>query len=334
MIMNGIDKRYYKININGSDHIFTNVQKSDNHYLVNEVDKNGNAGEFVHRISQAEFDRAVIADTLSDLIGCKKSDYIFKAFIVNTHEYDNGNKETSGEWLYFPTTKDEVSAVFEKIGLPENASPDTYFFDNYACGNDDLKKCLTMYESIDALNYLANRISELEDIEMTVFQAVIQTKESQNIKDAINLTYNTECFDIISDMKSWENIGSYIAEREGTGIDVIGDLSNYIDYATYGRAYANDNGGYFLGDVYLERNSTALTEKYNGNIKTIPPEYAVTKNYLETAEKSEEQNYNQLDGRINNTDKKPSIKEQLKTISNEQSKSEPQQQRKPREETL
>lgn len=56
----------------------------------------------------------------------------------------------------------------------------------------------------------------------------------------------------------------------------MGDLSNFIDYAAYGRAYANDNGGYFLDDIYLERNSADLTEKYNGEIEDIPPEYLVT----------------------------------------------------------
>ena len=206
----------------------------------------------------------------------KNSDYIFKAFIVNSAEYDNGNKETSGVWLYFPTDAETVKHTFEKIGLSENASSDKYFFDDYACGNDDLKKCFSMYESVDTLNYLAERISELEDIEMSVFQAVIRTKHCENIKDAINITYNTECFDIVSDMGSWENIGAYIAEREGFGIGVIGGLSNFIDYAAYGRAYANDNGGYFLDDIYLERNSADLTEKYNGDIETIPPEYIVT----------------------------------------------------------
>lgn len=129
---------------------------------------------------------------------------------------------------------------------------------------------------IDELNYLANRISELEDIETTVFQTVIRTKECQSIEDAVNLTYNTECFDIIADMGSWENIGAYIAEREGLGAGVLGDLSKFIDYGSYGRAYANDNGGYFLDDIYLERNSAVLTEKYNGNIENIPPEYIVT----------------------------------------------------------
>lgn len=261
------------------------------------------------------------------------SDYIFKAFIVNSFEYDNGNKETSGAWLYFPSDAETVKRTFEEIGLPENASPDTYFFDDYVCGNNDLKKCLGLNESVDALNYLANRISELEDIEMTVFQAVIQTKECQSIKDAINLTYNTECYDVIADMGSWENIGAYIAEREGFGIEVIGDLSNFIDYATYGRAYANDNGGYFVDDIYLEKNSSNATEKYNGSIEDIPNEYRVTS--VEWGQGYLSEKFNQANGIINNTDKKPSIKEQLKTISNERPKSEqPQPQKKPREETL
>ncbi len=204
------------------------------------------------------------------------SDYIFKAFIVNRFEYDNGNKETSGAWLYLPTDAETVKRTFEEIGLSENASPDKYFFDDYVCGNDDLKKCFSQYESVDALNYLATRISELEDVEMTVFQAAIKTKNCENIKDAINITYNTECFDIVCDMGSWKNVGAYIAEREGLGVEVLGQLSNYMDYATYGRAYANDNGGYLVDDVYVEKNSVNFTEKYNGNIEDIPPEYLVT----------------------------------------------------------
>lgn len=206
----------------------------------------------------------------------KNSDYIFKAFIVNSAEYDNGNKETSGAWLYFPTTKEDVSTLFKEIGLPNNADSGQYFIDEYKCGNSDLEKFLSIDSDIDELNYLANLVSELEDIEMTVFQTAIQTKECQSIKDAINIAYNTECFDIISDMGSWENIGAYITERNGFGVGVIGDLANYIDYAAYGRAYANDNGGYFVDDIYLEKNSANATEKYNGNIESIPSEYLVT----------------------------------------------------------
>ena len=206
------------------------------------------------------------------------NDYIFKAFIVNAAEYDNGNKETSGLWLTFPTAKDKVSALFKEIGLPNNADGGSYFIDEYECENDDLLKILSVHNDIDELNYLANRISELEDIEMTVFQTVIQTDECRNIMDAINITYNTERFNVVCDMYSWENVGAYIAEQEGFDISVIGELADYIDYEAYGRDYAEQNRGHFLGDVYLERVSNDFTVKYQGDIEDIPSEYIVTEN--------------------------------------------------------
>ena len=141
------------------------------------------------------------------------NDYKFAAFIVNRSEYDNGNRETSGTELSFPTDAETVKRTFAEIGLPENASPDTYFFDDYACGNDDLKKCLTMYESVDALNYFAMRISELEDTEMTVFQTALKAGECKNITDAINITYNMEYYNIVDNISNWADYGKYIAPR-------------------------------------------------------------------------------------------------------------------------
>lgn len=57
------DKRYYTINIAGVNHVFTDVYKNGNHFSAYEVNKNGKPGEFLHRLSQAEIDRAVISNT-------------------------------------------------------------------------------------------------------------------------------------------------------------------------------------------------------------------------------------------------------------------------------
>ena len=108
--------------------------------------------------------------------------------MVNSAEYDNGNKETSGAWVYFPSTKEEVSALFKEIGLPNSADSDTYFIDRYHSGDNDIAKFLSMYTNIDELNYLASPISELEDIEASVLQAAIQTEKISTIPDAVNLT--------------------------------------------------------------------------------------------------------------------------------------------------
>lgn len=57
------DKRYYTINIAGVNHVFTDVYKNGNHFSAYEVNKNGKPGKFLHRLSQAEIDRAIISDT-------------------------------------------------------------------------------------------------------------------------------------------------------------------------------------------------------------------------------------------------------------------------------
>lgn len=205
----------------------------------------------------------------------KNSDYIFKAFIVNAKEYDNGNKETSGAWLYFPTTKEDVSALFKEIGLPNNADSDQYFIDEYKCGNTDLEKFLSMDGDIDELNYLASRISELEDIEMTVFQAVIQTKECQSIKDAINLTYNTEHYEVIPDIRNFEELGQYLFFENERIVSL--DMSTYknFDFVSYAKEMIKDNGGCFVDGVYLKTDCAKREVKYNGNIENIPDEYRV-----------------------------------------------------------
>lgn len=400
--MDGIDKRYYKININGSDHIFTNVQKSDGHYLANEVDKNGKAGKFVHRISQAEFDKAVITDTfselekryafiavianaeeykngiahteklylptdfttlsnifrkiglppdakqgsyifddlhlyskklhsviksteniyelnylalliskmndkqysafidaiennpkikgISDLFDYAKSFYTLKAFIVNREEYESANPYT-GEWLYFPTDAETVKLVLANIGLPENASPDTYFFDDYVYKSGDMETDFPKKATIDELHYLSVLLGKMDNVERNTFDAVIETKEhTANITSIINLAHNINCYNLVYDMYSWENVGAYIAEQQGLGIETIGALADFIDYAAYGKYHAENSGSHFLGDVYVKRVSAIFEIKYNGEVKDIPPEYKIERTEKQITEKEMSKN--------------------------------------------
>ncbi|MDO5396322.1 MAG: antirestriction protein ArdA [bacterium] len=257
------------------------------------------------------------------------SDYIFKAFIVNSFEYDNGNKETSGAWLYFPSDAETVKRTFAEIGLSENASPDTYFFDDYACGNDDLKKCFSQYESVDALNYLAMRISALEDVEMAVFQIALEAGKCKNVIDAINLTYNTEYYDVWHEISDYDDLGRNMLLDKDI---ILGELCEYFDLEAYAMETERSEGGKLINGVYLKPGCTDFKKVYEGNTIYIPSEYRVTS--VEYEQGYSDEKFNQANGIINNTDKKPSIKEQLRAISNERPKSEQQPQKKPREETL
>lgn len=103
------------------------------------------------------------------------SDYIFKAYIVNTSAYDSGERESAGTWLYFPPTAEDMNAAFEEIGLPVSATPDMYFFDEYQANLPGLREVLPMYEHVDELAALAQDLADLPRHEHEKLLAVQDT---------------------------------------------------------------------------------------------------------------------------------------------------------------
>ena len=201
--------------------------------------------------------------------------YAFAAHIVNAVKGNSGNHEAKGVWLNFPATTETLTAALKKIGLSPNANEKQYSLDNFDAIYSEMNDMLKGTKTIDELNYLANRISELDDLEDFVFQMTLKAGICKNAKDAINITYNTEYYNAVTDMRNWENIGAYLAEQNGLDISVIGDLSDYIDYAGYAKNHLERNGGYFFEDVYLEVGLTNFTVKYDGKKENIPQEYRI-----------------------------------------------------------
>ena len=171
--MREIDKRYYKINIAGTEHIFTNVYRVGDRYSAYEADKNGKPGKFLHRLSQAEVDRAVISGS----IDFKEKDYsyIYKGFLVNAAEYDNGNKENSGVWIYFPAKDNEIRIAFESIGLSPDADSGKYFFDDFKSNIKSIESLLDKDLSVADLQDTAEKLNELPNFEILKLNAVMET---------------------------------------------------------------------------------------------------------------------------------------------------------------
>ncbi len=204
-------------------------------------------------------------------------DYLFKVFVVNSQEYDNGNKETSGAWLSFPADTETVTKLFNELNLPNNAGTNLYFIDDSRADNSRICDIITRDSDIDELNYLANRIMQLDASERIVFEAVLEAEECRTVKNAINLTYNTECYNVIPDMDSWTDVGGYFLRQNidlsPDGLDIMAD---YFDFIEYGRDYANETGGVLLEGVYLETGCADYKEMYRGNINDIDLRYIVT----------------------------------------------------------
>ena len=204
---------------------------------------------------------------------------VFDAFITNLGKYNEG--ELIGEWVGFPTTPEEMQDVFRRIGIgqkDEFGQPyEEWFITDYDCPIPGLYDCLGENESLDELNYLANKIEEISVSEQECFEAAVELGEyTDSVQDLINLTENLDCYELYSDIHSDSDLGYYYAEDSGiydTG--AMGALSNYIDYEGFGRDIRFEEGGTFTDHGYIVGNQDRFIEQYNGDREEIPDEYRV-----------------------------------------------------------
>ena len=204
-------------------------------------------------------------------------DYPFAAFITNLGKYNEG--ELVGEWVKFPTTAEEMQAVFKRIGIGERDDfgyvYEEWFITDYDCYVDGLYDKLGEYSSIDELNYLASKLDDMMQDDYNRFCAAVSMGEhTSSIQDLINLTENLDCYDVYSDIGCDDDLGRYYLEEVDIGA-VPEYLQNYIDYEAYGRDVRFSEGGEYTDFGYVRDSGSRFVEFYNGDHEDIPEEYRV-----------------------------------------------------------
>lgn len=139
---------------------------------------------------------------------------MFEAYVTNLGLYPERGAG-AGEYLKFPTTVEEVQALFSRIGI-DGKQYEEYFITDYDSDILGLTDHLGEYESLDELNYLAHLLEEMTSDELEKLEAVMDAGEyTSSVKDLINLTQNLDCFDFYSDVNSEEELGRmYIQDFE------------------------------------------------------------------------------------------------------------------------
>ena len=171
---------------------------------------------------------------------------MFEAYVTNLGLYPEYGIEV-GEYLKFPTTREEVQALFSRIGI-DGKRYEEYFITNYESDVLGLYDHLGEYESLDELNYLAHLLEEMEPGELEKLEAVMDFGEhTDSVKDLINLTQNLDCYDFYPGIEDEEALGRmFILDFEA--IQVPEHLMDYIDYEAYGRdVHINDSGHFAPG---------------------------------------------------------------------------------------
>ena len=197
---------------------------------------------------------------------------MFEAYVTNLGMYPERGVEV-GEYLKFPTTIEEVQALFSRIGI-DGKRYEEYFITDYQSDVLGLYDHLGEYESLDELNYLAHLLEEMTPDELEKLEAIMDAGEyTGSVKDLINLTQNLDCFEFYPGVKDEEELGRmYILEFEA--LTVPEHLIDYIDYEAYGRDVRINEGGHFAPGGYVFNNGGSFVERYHG-MEDIPPEHRI-----------------------------------------------------------
>ena len=177
-----------------------------------------------------------------------------------------------GAPLKFPTTTEAVQNLLKQIGI-DGIRYEEIFIASYDGPMPQLHKHLGEYESIDELNHLACLLSELNEYELEVFEAVMDSGEyTGSVKDLINLAQNLDSYNFYSDIHTEEDLGRmYLQELEA--VPVPEHLIDYIDYEAYGRDVRINEDGHLAPGGYVVGGGS-FVEHYHG-IEDIPDEHRV-----------------------------------------------------------
>lgn len=228
---------------------------------------------------------------------------MFEAYVTNLGKYNEG--ELVGEWVEFPTTTEHMQNVFERIGL-DGKEYEEYFITDYEIPNfsDKLYSMLGEYENLNELNYLAQRMDE-SGIDPEMLNALLEMETPTSVADVINAIENEDCYTLLSDVHTNEDLGYYYVEEAGIyDLSAMGNLANYIDYEAFGCDIAMDITGGFTPIGFIEEVDTP-TEHYSG-LEDIPNDAKVMNFPKENAQTKEEKK------------EKPSLRQNIEAIKNNQ----------------
>lgn len=168
---------------------------------------------------------------------------ILSAYVTNLGKYNEG--ELIGKWIEFPTTQKEINKTLQEIGV-DGVLYEEIFITDYESDISGLTDCLGEYESLYTLNYLAQKIQDM-DSSMEELEALLDFGAyTGSVAEIVSLIDNADCFLIYGEVETDYDLGYYYVHELGLLEELKGStLANYIDYEAYGRDVRLEEGGVY-----------------------------------------------------------------------------------------
>jgi len=209
---------------------------------------------------------------------------LIKVFIENAGKYSEG--KTTGTSHTFPTTPEALARTLEKIGI-DGKNYEEWFIADYSTDIDGIK--IGQFDSLDSINYLANKLVENESIDIKGLESILDYYDNDSVEGIINLLEddNIDCFHVYDDIHDEEEYGRYLIEETGKfDTSVMGELAEYIDYESYGRDMSLNESSRFTNGGYVLKVGN-VTNVFDGI--NVPEEYQVTRQALSINKEKEQE---------------------------------------------
>jgi len=190
-------------------------------------------------------------------------------FEISIANADDRNKQTD---LALPTTAGQVREAFGRISL-DGKEHREYVITGHRMTADGLIDYLQPNDSIDDLNYLADRLAGMDDAEFAKLAAVLDGQPGTNVPAVIDLTYNLDYYIHIPEVNSFEELGRYYLYQSGI-VEMLEEWKAAIPLETFGKNAAEKEHGRFTPRGYLLPSGDEWEPHYSGS--NIPEKYRVT----------------------------------------------------------
>ena len=197
-------------------------------------------------------------------------------FIEMYSENENNPQKHYVASLHLPANKHRIANALEQCRAYRK---DTVIapFKIESCGAVPNLEGLDLgFPTIDELNFLALRFSEMSPAEMAAYNALLPViikdeGEENSIKDIINLTYCTGDCVVASNVSTDEALGELMIESDNiSGIEKMPEETiALLDRARIGKQTREAGNGIFCNGFYIERAGFKIDKEiYDG--KTLP----------------------------------------------------------------
>ena len=166
---------------------------------------------------------------------------------INTWGNYNEHGAFGGRWVTLPMDENELQEQLNKTARVMKDFDPEWFVNDYEWTGDVSPRAIEELENIIELNEYIQKLDSLNEWEQKAYCAAVEVFGEIDPDDVDN-------YRLYEDINNDYDLGYYWIEESGCyDLRSMGNLSNYIDYESFGRDIRFESDGGFSSFGWIER---------------------------------------------------------------------------------